>query len=92
MRGSDFISGQVVVFSADKLNPNFWNNLAEDERVRIYGRLGYGQKKLKHLVYICPVIAPCGNTSHCVVLDMDTNNLLQMVHESDLRLAREEEF
>jgi hypothetical protein len=92
MREPRFKSGQVVVFSPEKMNQDFWGSLSEEERVRHYGYLGYGQNKMKHLVYICPVIAPCGDTSHCVVLDMDTKQLIQMVHESDLRLAKEEEF
>jgi len=77
-----------VVFDPSALNPKFWDNLKEEDRIRYYAPLGYGSQKIKLFVYLCEV----NDSGHCVLVDMDTNNVITMRHTSDFREATEEEF
>ena len=95
-----FAIGSVVVFNPDCFNKQFWDNLSEEDRIKYYGPLGYGQKKKKLFIYMGEILnAPdefCNNkqfsSGHCVLVDMDTSKLEIMRHSSDFRLADESEF
>lgn len=83
-----FKMGTVVVFDPSHFNPEFWDNLSEEDRVKYYGPLGYGAKKTKLFVYMCEV----NDSGHCVLIDMDTGENVLMRHTCDFRAATEEEF
>lgn len=83
-----FKPGTVVVFDPKSFNPNFWDKLSEEDRIKYYGELGYGSNKLKFFVFLCEV----NESGHCVLLDLDTNQILSMRHTCDFRQATEEEF
>jgi hypothetical protein len=85
---SEFKMGSVVVFDPANFNPNFWDKLSEEDRIKYYGPLGYGSKKMKFFVYMCEI----NDSGHCVLIDMDTGENVLMRHTSDFRLATEEEF
>jgi hypothetical protein len=88
-----FEPGTVVVFEPQNFNPEFWNNLPEEDRVRYYGPLGYGAEKKKLFVYMCEILCSDGTPSgHCVLVDMDDQHVETMRHTSDFRKATEEEF
>lgn len=80
--------GDTLIFDPRGFNKTYWNGLSEEERVKYYGRYGYGQKRVKLFTFICehwPQI------SHCVLMDMDDGKLLPMCHISDFRLVGEDE-
>lgn len=84
-----FKRGTIVVFEPKNLNPNFWKNLSEEDRIKFYGPLGYGQKKPKFFVYLTSIRnAP----DHCVLVALDNQAIETMRHDSDFREVTEEEF
>jgi len=83
-----FKPGTVVVFDPASFNPNFWDGLSEDERVKYYGELGYGSKKLKLFVFVCEI----NESGHCLLVDMDTGLNVLMRHTYNFRPATDEEF
>lgn len=95
-----FKVGSVVVHEPANFNPDFWDGLPEEERIRYYGPLGYGAKKQKLFVYMGEILgAPDPDnrnrqwsTGHCVLIDMDTSKLEIMRHTPEFRLATEEEW
>lgn len=84
-----FKMGTVVVFEPKNFNPAYWNKLSEQDRIKYYGPLGYGQKKQKHFVFITEIVSTPG---HCVLVDMDDGHVEVMRHTSDFREAREDEL
>ena len=83
-----FKQGTVVIFDPESFNPDFWDNLKEEERIKYYGELGYGSPKMKFFVFICEI----NESGHCVLVDMDTDKVITMRHTCDFREATEEEF
>ena len=81
-----FKIGTVVVFEPKNFNPDFWNNLSEEDRIKFYGPVGYGQKKL--FVFLAEIKNAPG---HCVLVDMDDGHVEVMRHTTDFREATEEE-
>jgi hypothetical protein len=87
-RDPKFKPGTVVVFDPASFNPNFWDKLPEEDRIKYYGPLGYGSDKIKLFIYMSEI----NDSGHCVLIDMDTNENVIMRHTSDFRPATEEEF
>jgi hypothetical protein len=93
-----FKSGDVVIFEPKNFNPSFWDSLSEEDRIKYYGPLGYGSEKPKLFVYITDIMqGTYGNekrysSGHCVLIDMDTNEIQMMRHPTDFRLATDDEF
>lgn len=88
-----FNPGDVIVFDPQNFNPEFWNNLSEKDRIKYYGELGYGQKKIKLFVYVCPINSSDGHDSgHHIMVDLDDGKNHVMRHTTDFRLATEEEW
>lgn len=83
-----FKPGTVVVFDPTHFNPEFWNNLSEEDRLKYYGPLGYGSPKVKLFIYVCEI----NDSGHCLLVDMDTGLNVLMRHTCDFRAATEEEF
>jgi hypothetical protein len=87
--------GSVVVFDPSNFNPKFWDDLSEEDRIKYYGPLGYGQKQ-KLFVFLCEILTADGYPSgHCVLLELNHQqplNIEYMRHTSDFRLATEDEF
>ncbi len=84
-----FKLGTVVVFEPKNFNPKYWNQLAEYDRIKYYGVLGYGQKRQKHFIFLTEIRNIPG---HCVLVDMDSGNIQVMRHTSDFREATEDEL
>jgi hypothetical protein len=85
---SKFKPGTVVVFDPASFNPEFWDKLPEHDRIKYYAPLGYGSPRVKLFVYLCEI----NDSGHCVLVDMDGNNIITMRHTCDFREATEEEF
>ena len=88
MKTPPFKSGTVVVFDPTSFNPDFWEKLSEEDRVKYYGPLGYGSDKVKLFVFVCEI----NESGHCLLVDMDTGENVLMRHTCDFRPATEEEF
>jgi hypothetical protein len=84
----EFKTGTVVVFDPESFNPNFWNKLSEEDRIKYYGSLGYGLEKKKLFVFVCDI----NDSGHCLLVDMDTGLNVLMRHTDNFRPADEEEF
>ncbi len=83
-----FTLGDTVVFDPESFNPAFWNNLGEEERIKYYGPLGYGEEKLKFFTFITEM-QPQGG--HCILIDITTGKIETMRHTTNFRLATDEE-
>lgn len=88
-RAKVFKPGTVVVFEPKNFNPDFWNNLPEEHRVKYYSPLGYGREKPKFFVFITEIKNAPG---HCILVDMDDGHIEWMRHTDDFREVTEEEF
>lgn len=89
---TEFKIGSVLVFEPKNLNIEYWEKLPEEDKIKYYRQYGYGQNKLKHFVFICPIIDSNGDTGHCMLWDMENKSMVQMAHTYEFRLANEEEF
>jgi len=95
-----FEPGTVVVFDPDNLNPEFWDNLSEEDRMKSYGGLGYGEERMKLFVFLCEIYcAPEEgdderiSSGHCVLASMTHPSVMEVMrHTSDFREATAEEF
>ncbi len=88
-----FKRGTVVVFEPKNFNSEYWAGLSEEDRVKYYGPLGYGQEKIKLFVFLAEILDPDGESSgHCVLADMDDGHVEIMRHTSDFRKATDEEI
>lgn len=83
-----FKQGTVVVFEPKNFNKKYWKNLSEEDRIKYYGPLGYGQERLKLWVFMTEIRNAPG---HCVLVDMDDGHIEVMRHTSDFREATDEE-
>jgi len=84
-----FESGTVVVFDPSNLNPEFWAQLSEEDRIKYYGSLGYGSEKQHHFVFICEIKNAPG---HCVLISLQDQHVETMTHITDFREVNEDEF
>ena len=84
-----FKRGTVVVFEPKHFNPKYWNNLSEEDRIKYYGALGYGQPKLKLFVFITEILNAPG---HCVLISLDDQKIETMRHTNDFREITEDEM
>ncbi len=84
-----FRTGTVVVFEPKNFNPEFWDKLSEESRLRAYSGLGYGSEKLKMFVFLTEIVSCPG---HCVLVDLADGHLEVMRHTADFREATEEEL
>jgi hypothetical protein len=89
---TEFKIGSVLVFEPKNLNQDYWNRLTEEEKINYYGQYGYGHKKTKHFIFMCPVIDSNGDTGHSILWDMEEQKIIQMAHNYEFRMATEEEF
>jgi hypothetical protein len=89
MKKKKFKPGTIVVFDPDSFNPKYWDNLSEDDRVKYYGALGYGQERLKFFAFLCEIKNAPG---HCVLVSLDDQTIETMRHTDDFREVDEEEF
>lgn len=86
-----FKTGDVVIWAPEKFNPEYWNSLSEQDRLRYYGALGYGRGK-KPFVFISTINDIDGDTGHCILIDLDDGHVEWMRHTCEFRKATEEEF
>jgi len=83
-----FRMGDTVIFDEHSFNPEYWHSLSEEEKIRYYGDLGYGQKKPKPFTFITEMYPQIG---HCILIDIQTGKIETMRHSGDFRLATDEE-
>lgn len=83
-----FKPGDTVVFDPNNFNPDYWNKLSEEDRIKYYGPLGYGAKRPHFFTYICEH-QPQGG--HCVLISMEDQHVETMRHPEDFRLVTEDE-
>ena len=83
-----FVPGDTVVWSSANFNPEWWNNLSEDDRIRYYGPLGYGLKRRKLFTFLCEHRPQVG---HCVLIDMDNGQVQTMRHTAEFELVDEDD-
>ena len=86
---NNFEPGTVVVFAPENFNPEFWDKLSENDRIKYYGSLGYGLEKKKFFVFLTEIKNAPG---HCVLVDLDDGRIEVMRHSSDFREVNEDEF
>ncbi len=84
-----FKSGTVVVFEPNNFNPDYWNKLSEDDKIKYYGDLGYGKEKKPLFVFMTEIRNAPG---HCVLVSMDDGHTEVMRHTTDFREVREDEI
>ena len=89
--------GDVVVWTPDNFNKEFWDNLPEEDRIKYYGPLGYGSEKKKLFVFLTSIFEfddALGrrDTGHCVLVDLDDGHVETMRHTEEFRRATGEEF
>lgn len=84
-----FKRGTVVVFEPKNFAPDFWDKLSEEDRLKYYGPLGYGQAKPKFFVYLTKIRNAPG---HCILVSLDDQTIETMRHDSDFRKVTNEEF
>ena len=78
----------TLIFDPSSLNRKYWNGLSEEDKIKYYGRYGYGQNKVKLFTFICEHWPQIG---HFVLMDMDNGQLLPMCHVSEFRIATDDE-
>jgi len=83
-----FKPGDTVIFDPDTFNPDYWDKLSEEDRVKYYGPLGYGREKPLHFTFLCEHSPQFG---HCVLVNMETQQVETMRHTTNFRLATEDE-
>lgn len=97
-------TGTVVLWTHKNFNPEYWDNLSEEDRVKYYSWAGYGTPEYgtfrqRAFVFICPIydseVQADGtryDSGHCVLVDIKTGKVETMRHTCELRPATEEEF
>lgn len=88
MKESQFKTGDVVVFDPS----TFIGSFSEEHKLKYYGDLGYGVNKPKLFVFLCHIRFQGKKIGHCALVDIKSGEIKVMVHESNFRLAHEEEF
>ena len=83
-----FKPGDTVVFDPDSFNPDYWNKLSEEEKIKYYGPLGYGKDKPLLFTFLCEHSPQIG---HCVLVNMETQKVETMRHTDNFRLVTDEE-
>ena len=90
----EFKQGEVLIWDPKNFNPDFWNKLSEDHRIKYYSKFGYGSDKLKLFVYLCEILdaETKEDSGQCVLVDMQTQEIITMAHSYEFRKATAEEF
>lgn len=92
VKPAKFKRGAVVVFEPKNLNKEWWDAQTEEDLIKWYGPLGYGQEKKKLFVFLAEILDSDGYPSgHCVLAELN-DKIVTMRHTSDFRKATEDEF
>ena len=83
-----FKMGDTLIFEPKNFNPDFWNNLSEEDRIKYYGDLGYGKDEI---YLFCFMTEHFPQSGHCVLIELGNDKVHTMRHWSDFRLAKEDE-
>ena len=83
-----FEPGDTVVFEPKNFNQDYWNNLSEDDKIKYYGSLGYGKDQPVFFTFLCYHRPQSG---HCVLVNMDNQQVETMRHPQDFRLVTDDE-
>lgn len=87
---SKFNSGDTVVFDPNSFNSEYWNGLSEEDRIKYYGPLGYGRPADKPLLFVF-LMEHHPQQGHCVLVNMENQQIETMRHIEDFRLAKDDE-
>lgn len=85
---SKFKLGDTIIFDPSNFNQEYWKNLSEKDKIKYYSRFGYGSDKSVFFTFICEHSPQSG---HCLIINMDTQQIETMVHMSEFRLVTEDE-
>lgn len=88
MSKEQFVPGDTVAWSSDGFNKSYWDKLSEEDRVKYYGRFGYGSDRLKLFTFLCHHRPQYG---HCVLVDMQTQEVITMAHTDEFYLVTDDE-
>jgi len=83
-----FRLGDTVAWTHENFNPEYWDNLSEEDRIKHYGPLGYGQDKPVFFTFICEHHPQLG---HCMLVNMQNQQVETMRHTSEFRLVEDDE-
>lgn len=83
-----FRPGDTLIFDPSRFNPAYWNGLTEEEKIRYYGKFGYGSEQTNLFTYLAPHRQQPG---HCVLVSMQDGRVWTMCHDTEFRLATEDE-
>jgi hypothetical protein len=87
-RRKSFKLGDTVVFDPSTFNPEHWDGLSEEDRLKYYGVLGYGRTRPHNYTFICE---HSPQTGHCMLVSMEDQHIETMRHTGNFRLATEDE-
>ncbi len=92
--------GDVVTLDLETIK-----DYSDEDKKKYYGYLGYGEEKPRMFVFITRIYSQSEwansagkmkkhrvDNGHCVIMDMNTQLLVSMVHTVNLRHAEESEF
>lgn len=82
-----FKLGDTIVFEPKNFNPDYWDSLSEEDRIKYYGPLGYGSEKLVTWTFITEMYPQNG---HIVIMRINDGKIEMMRHIQDFRLAIED--
>ena len=84
----NFKLGDTVVFDHTTLNEEWWNKLPEEDKIKYYGPLGYGRDRPVLFTFICE---HSPQTGHCMLVNMENQQIETMRHTENFRLATDDE-
>jgi len=86
-----FKMGDTVVFEPDNFNLEYWDNLSEVNRITYYGPLGYGRTNTDRPLLFTFLCEHSPQVGHCVLINMETQQIETMRHTADFRLVEDDE-
>jgi hypothetical protein len=86
---SEFVIGDTVVFDPESFNPEYWDKLSHDDKVKYYGNLYNFIADKPYLFTFIGYHRP--QYGHCILVNMITQKVETMRHSSNFRIATEDE-
>lgn len=80
--------GNVVIWDHTNFGSKFWDSLSEEDRIKYYGRFGYGKDKYDLFVFIAEI----NDSGHCVLVSLSDQHVETMAHICEFRRAEDDEF
>lgn len=84
-----FKPGDTVQFDPSAFSKEYWDSLSQSSKIEYYGELGYGKRRPVLFTFLCEHRQQAG---HCVIVSMENQKVITMVHTNELRLSRPHEY